>query len=267
MPILDIELIVNKDNLKMKPIKERQDIYLDVINQNVSRRNGGIYLLTGSGGSGKSNLLLNMFKSKTEYKKVFDNIYYFCPVASFNSIKSHPFEKHEKVYHELNIGILQEIYDELVSKKDDATKKPEPKEKNNFAEVEEEEEEKEEKKEIEYSAIILDDFADALKNMEIQKFLNKIIIKARHLCVSFFITLQSYTYMPKQLRKQVTYLTLFKTKNKAEFEIIAEEILNLKKDDALLLYDYVFDKPYTHLDIDTCKDLLYKNFNLLKLKY
>jgi hypothetical protein len=146
--------------------------------------------------------------------------------------------------------------------------KLEKKEKNHFDEVEEEEEEeKEEKKEIEYSAIILDDWADALKSVEIQKFLNKIIIKSRHLCVSFFITLQSYTYMPKQLRKQVTYLTLFKTKNKCEFEIIAEEILNLKKEDSLILYEYVFDKQYNHLDIDTCSDKLYKNFDLLNIKY
>ena len=106
----------------MTPIKERQDIYIpNVINQNISRRNGMVYLLTGSGGSGKSNLMLNAFKDKNMYKKKFDNIYYFCPSASFNSVAKHPFENHNKVYHELDVSTLSEIYNELVEKK---TKQP-----------------------------------------------------------------------------------------------------------------------------------------------
>ena len=44
------------------------------------------------------------------------------------------------------------------------------------------------------------------------------------------------------------------------------KLLHLNKDDALYLYNYVFDKPYTHLDLDTVTNTLYKNFNLLELK-
>ena len=69
------------------------------------------------------------------------------------------------------------------------------------------------------------------------------------------------------LRKQLTYTTIFKTKNIEEWYSIANELLNLKKDDALTLYDYVFDKPYTHLDLDTTTNTLYKNFNKLELKF
>ena len=267
MTITGIETIPNPHFKKMKPIREQQDIYLDIANQNISRRNGMVYLMTGSGGSGKSNLLLNMFKDKDMYKKKFNNIYYFTPQASFNSVKNHPFAKHDKVFHDLNIATLQEVYDELVSIKDEATKKPEPKEKNNFAEVEEEVEEKEEPKEIEYSCIILDDYADVLKSIDIQKYLNKMIIKARHICCSFIITLQAYSYMPKILRKQITYITIFKPKNIEEWNSIADEVLAVKKDDALIIYDYVFDKQYNHLDIDTTNNKLYRNFDLLKLKY
>ena len=270
MTITGIEQIKNPHYKKMTPIKERQDIYIpNIVNENISRRNGMVYLLTGSGGSGKSNLLLNEFKDKNMYKKKFDNIYYFCPSASFNSVAKHPFEKHDKVYHELNIATLQDIYNELVEKKDEATKKPEPKEKSPFGEEEEHEEktdESDDEKEIEYSCIILDDFADQLKNIEIQKFLNKFIIKARHLCVSFIITLQAYSYCPKILRKQITYISIFKPKNVEEWNNIAEEVLNMNKKDALILYDYVFDKNYNHLDIDTTNNNLYKNFDLLKLK-
>ena len=268
MTISNIELILNKDNTKMKPIKERQDIYIpDIVNQNISKRNGMVYLLTGSGGSGKSNLLLNLFKDKNAYKKKFDNIYYFCPSASFNSVEKHPFEKHDKVYHQLDISTLQTIYNELVEKKDDATKKPEPKKKENpFGEDEEVKEESEEEKEIEYSVIILDDFANDLKNVDIQKFLNKFIIKARHLCVSFIITLQAFKYCPSILRRQCTYITIFKPKNLSEFESIADEVLNMSKTDSLTLYNYVFDKQYNHLDIDTTNNTIYKNFDKMILK-
>ena len=80
MTISDIIEINNPTPSIFKPIKERQDIYVpQIVNQNISRRNGMVYLLTGSGGSGKSNLLLNMFKSKNDYKCVFHNKYYFCP--------------------------------------------------------------------------------------------------------------------------------------------------------------------------------------------
>ena len=272
---ITINEIENPHKMKMKPIKERQDIYVpDIVNENISRRNGMVYCLTGSGGSGKSSLMLNMFKDKSMYRQKFHNIYYFCPISSFTSVDKHPFENHEKVYHELTIPILQGIYNELVEIKTLATKPVEKKKRKAIKKkvkiVEDdyessESDEEEEKHEIEYSAIIIDDFADSLKDMSIQKFLNKFIIKARHLCCSFFITLQSYYYCPKIIRKQLTYITIFKPKNVEEWDGIAKEILNLNKDDGLKLYDYVFDEPYTHLDIDTVSNKIYKNFNLLTI--
>jgi Tfp pilus assembly pilus retraction ATPase PilT len=75
---MKIEEIANPFLKKQTPIRERQDINLpDIIDPNISRRNGMVYLLTGSGGSGKSNLLLNMFKDKNMYRGKFHRIYYF----------------------------------------------------------------------------------------------------------------------------------------------------------------------------------------------
>ena len=266
---LEINEIPNAHKMRLKPIEERQDIYVPGIkDQNISRRNGMVYLFTGSGGSGKSSLLLNMFKDKGRYRGNFDNIFYFCPSASFSSVKKHPFEKHEDVYHDLTIDELQNIYDKLVGIKELATRKRKKKVKMFTSDDDESDDAapKEKKHPIEYSAIIIDDFADSLKTTCIQKFLNKFIIKARHLCCSFFITLQSYYYCPKMLRKQLTFATIFKPKNIEEWYSIANEVLNLNKEDALQLFDYVFDEPYTHLDIDTVNNTMYKNFNLLEIK-
>ena len=54
MTIKEIEVILNPNAKKMKPIKEKQDILIpDIIDENIPNRNGFIYVLCGSGGSGK----------------------------------------------------------------------------------------------------------------------------------------------------------------------------------------------------------------------
>ena len=242
MTITSIDEIENKNIPTLQPIKEVMDINVPSIPEGVSRRNGMIYILTGSGGSGKTSLLLSMFKSKDLYRNKFNNIYYICPESSFLSVAKHPFRDHDKVIHELNDGVLYGIYDELMELKEERTKK---------------------KKKPHYNLVILDDFADTLKLKNIQIVLNKMLIKARHLNCGFIFTLQSYFYFPRMLRKQISFATIFKPKNIAEFETLAKELFNMKSEDALKLFNYVFNEPYSHLDVDTVTNIYYKNFNKL----
>jgi hypothetical protein len=162
-------------------------------------------------------------------------------MSSFLSLEKHPFSDHDKVYHELTVELLEEIYQQLIAIK-------------------------EEEEEPEYACVIIDDMASSLKDKYIQKQLNKMLIKARHIQCSFIFTLQSYYYFPLMLRKQITNAILFKTKNKKEFETLTSELINLNKEDSLKLFNYVYDTPYTHLDLDTVENKLYKNFNLLHLE-
>ena len=240
MTIQSINEIVNEAIPKQKPIKEAMDIYIDGIVEGLSRRNGMIYALCGSGGSGKTNLLLSLFKSSKLYKNKWHNIYYFIPETSFKSIKKHPFEGHDKLYHSLTVDILSGIINDIEDKKND------------------------EDTDIEYNCIIIDDFASSLKNNDLMQYLSKTLTRARHLHTSFIFTLQSYLYFPLILRKQLTYISLFKPKNKKEFETVMNELIQLNKDDSLLLSNYVFDAPYNHLDLDTFENKVYKNFNLLE---
>ena len=61
-----------------KPIKESQEIYIPNIDaQNISKRNGMINILTGSGGSGKTNLLLNLFIIDTVIETNFIIFFFF----------------------------------------------------------------------------------------------------------------------------------------------------------------------------------------------
>lgn len=257
------------DVKELKPIIEVQNIYVpDIDNPNISRRNGGVWVACGSGGSGKSSLILSMFKSKLYYRNKFDNIFYICPSVSFNSVKNHPFAEHDKVYHELTIPVLKDIYDSLA---DDTPKVIKSKEKKNrkkpqFEQIDSEDDaEEEEEKEPEYSCLILDDFADALKQKEIQKFLSKMLIKSRHLKLHIIITLQSWKYLPLMLRKQTTFMSCWKPKSMTEWFAVADEVFNLKKEHALQMYNYVFDEDYAHLDVDCVQNKYFKNFNELKI--
>lgn len=241
---MQISEIKNEAIKDTKPVKEKMDKYIPDIVEGVSRRNGMIYLLVGSGGSGKTSLLLNQFRRGGAYHRKFHHLYLFTPAISFASVQNHPFEKHDKVHHELTRDTLEELYAELKERK----------------------EEHDDEDEMEYNCVVIDDMASTLKEKDVQKLLNTMLIKARHLNTCFIFTLQSYLYMPKMLRKQTTYATIFKPKNREEWNSINQELLQMKEEDAKKLFDYIFEKEYSHLDIDTIENHLYRNFNLLEIK-
>ena len=101
MTIKDIIEIKNEQlPKKITPVKEVMNIKIPDIIDGVPNRNGFIWVLTGSGGSGKSSLLLNFFKRNELYRSKFHNIFYICPMSSFLSVEKHPFQDHSKVFHE-----------------------------------------------------------------------------------------------------------------------------------------------------------------------
>jgi ABC-type dipeptide/oligopeptide/nickel transport system ATPase component len=226
------------------PIKEVMGVFIPNINVNLPNRNGFIYTLIGSGGSGKTSLLLSMFKSSRFYRCKFDNIYLFTPQSSFLSVEKHPFSNHDKVYHELTPDTLYTIYDELIDLKQTNLENGIP---------------------PEYNLVIIDDFANTLKDIDLIKTINTMLIKARHLNTAFIFTLQSYNLFPLVLRKQITNMTLFKTKNNKEWDVVTGELLNMTRDNAVQLFDYMYDKNYNHLDYDTVESKMYKNFNILNI--
>ena len=67
-------------------------------------------------------------------------------------------------------------------------------------------------------------------------------------------------------RKQILKYNLKRLKELEDTKKTLKEILNMNKEDALVLYNYVYDAPYTHLDIDTVDNKYYKNFHLLDIK-
>ena len=236
---------LKNDLPQIKPVKEIMSIYIDGINPNIPNRNGFIYALIGSPGSGKSSLLLSLFRSRNYYKNKFNHIYLITPESSYLSVKDHPFENHAKVYHELNSYTLENIYNELVEIKKECLE-------SNY--------------EIEHACVIIDDYASDLKDKELIKALKQLLIKSRHIGCSFIFTLQAYNLFPLVLRKLLTNISLFKPKNKIELDSVRRELINLNEEDTIELMNFVFDNEYNHLDVDTNTNILRKNFNKLLIK-
>jgi hypothetical protein len=276
---MEIRLIENTTFPNIEPIRENMDIFIPDINvEGLPNRNGSIWLLCGSGGSGKSSLMINCMINDLLYKAKFDNIFYICPEASFSSVKDNPFKDHDKVYHELTAEFLEMLFNTLERNKlatlENRKKKKEKRGKKNIKVFVDDDENKnadgdevsEDDCKIKYNCVIIDDFADQLKNYDISKAMDKLLIKARHLNTIFIILAQSFYYIPKIIRKQLTNLTLFEPKNVDEWYSVSRELFNLKPDDALDLYNFVFDKKYNHIDLDKNTNTYYKNFNQLELK-
>ena len=230
---------------KAKPVKEHMSLFIPDVNENIPNRNGFIYTLIGAPGTGKSSLLLSLFRDKEYYKKKFCNVYLITPESSFLSVKNHPFEGHTKVYHDLTEDLLDDIYDELLDNKQLCIKGNHP---------------------LENSCVIIDDFADGLKDKRLIRELKRLLIKSRHIGCSFIFTLQAYNMFPLVLRKMITNVTLFKPKNRIELDSVRKELIGMREDEVIDLMDYVFDKPYMHLDIDTASGEMRKNFKLLNIE-
>ena len=240
-----IKEIDNKLPKNITPVKEVMSVFIPEIDKSLPNRNGMVWFICGSAGSGKSSMLMNLFKNKSFYRNKFDNLYYFCPEGSFLSVKNHPFKNHEKVYHELNGDILDDIHDELVEIKQNAIDDPEL--------------------EQEYSAIIIDDMGDQFKTPEMINSLRRHCIKSRHINCAFIFIIQGWNYSPLIIRKLAFYSTIFKPRNGVEKDLIRKELLNMNENDCNELFDYVFDKPYNFLTIDNVSGALSKNFNKLEI--
>lgn len=242
MTITNIVENPNPQFPRVKPVKEKMNIFIEGIPEGIANRNGAIYLICGGPGSGKSSFMLSLFRTTKLLRKKFDHIHFFSPMASFLSVVSHPFQNHDKIYHELSGDAIRGITSELESMKEECDKNNE---------------------EMELSCVVIDDFASELKNKDIERALKNLLIRTRHLNTYVIITTQNFNLIPLTLRKLITFATIFKPRTKAEFESIASELLKYESEDAYKIFNYVFDIPYSHLDIDAFSDKFYKNCNPL----
>jgi KaiC/GvpD/RAD55 family RecA-like ATPase len=193
--------------------------------------------IIGRPGSGKTSLLVSFLTGKKDsrvFRKVFDHVFVVMPSSSRNSMLKNPFKKHheEKMFEDLDYDTIDNIYNKL----------------------------KESSSEKETSMLILDDVGASLKQNEIQQLFRKIIYNRRHLKVHVIVLLQSYLSVPKEIRKIFTNIIMFKP-SKVEFQNLFDELFETKKDLAIDVMKFVYDKKHEYLFLNVETQKMYKNFD------
>lgn len=192
-------------------------------------------LFIGKPGSGKTSLVVSLFKSKDIFNKVFHNIYLFQPSQSRASMSDDIFESIPNKYDELSYENLEEVMNQI--KEED----------------------------LKYcNCIIFDDMGAYLKDKSIKKLLKELIYNRRHLRTSVFFLCQTYMSVEPDIRKLFSNLFIFRV-SKMELEKIFDELVEESKDAVLPISKLVFREQYNFLFINTDSGRLFKNFDEILL--
>ena len=193
--------------------------------------------ILGRPGSGKTSMLVSLLTGKKEhriFRKVFDHILLIMPPHSIASMTKNPFKNHskEKIYDELNLSSISDIYDKLETSTD----------------------------ENETTLLIMDDVGSSLKNSDIQTIMKKIIFNRRHLKVHIIILVQSFLSLHKEIRKLFSNIIVYKP-SKVEMENLMNEEFEMDKHLALQLMNYVFINKHDFLFLNVESQKIYKDFD------
>lgn len=199
-------------------------------------------ILSGGMGSGKTSWIISALKGF--YKKTHHDIIVVIPEISLHSIseRDNVFEKYcppENLYHELNEDVLEEIYAKAQA---------------NAAEDR-------------YTMLIIDDFGADLKTKPVEKVLQRLVIKMRHLKLGgIFVLCQNYFQMPKKLRELATNCVLWnsnKSQNKKFFleqmQTTEEEFEDLLKHCPTIHNWFLLNLKYKRIFTDNWHEVVLKN--------
>jgi len=197
----------------------------------------GFLTIIGRPGSGKTSVAISLITQKNPkiYRKTNHHIYIFMPENSLASLEKNPFKVLEKdnIYHELNEATILNVF-----KKIDANSKKGEK-----------------------SLILIDDMTASLKaSITIVKAFKDLVFNRRHLKCNIIMTVQSFVNIPLDIRKNIQNMILFKP-SKKEFELIFDELLEMKKEIAGLIMKYVYDDDnHNFLFVNIPNQRMFKNF-------
>lgn len=194
-------------------------------------------LLSGSGQSGKTTLLISLLTNKHFYKEFFDQFIVISP----------------NVYHEQWDIVHEKLGNKLITFDDfSASTQEEIKKILNRQKTLVEEEGR-------FAPSILFVFDDCVSENEVlhSKILKQLFTRGRHDNFSMIFVTQYYNGFPLKLRKQLTNLIQFPTANKEEVEAIQKEYghRKLTKEEFHQMFNMITDKPYQFMHINLqCSD-------------
>lgn len=249
---------MNADNQLSKNFAEPFDSFISGFCMNIN----------GYSGSGKSNLLQNLFKMKDKngkkcsFKGCFHKIFYVCP--SQGSVKNNVFSELPENYKFTKLNDFLVNYVDILKGDDDehfAETCDHEKERNELSKP------KKEKPPCEV-LVICDDVGTEIRLGENEKLFNKMVANRRHNHVSIINITQRMMQIPPSIRSNLTHLISFKPKSLQEEDIIYD-FTKLPKKHLREFYNMVFRENHDFLLIDMSlikkNDFrLFRNFNELE---
>mgnify|MGYP003644138241 CR=1 FL=1 len=187
-------------------------------------------ILSGASGSGKTNLLLHLLKSKSLYGAFFDIIFIISPTAGKLDDSYEALKKTSK-----KINIINDLNPDTIEKIMSTNKKI----------ILEKQVHKAPKILIVYDDVIAD-----VKFMNTKSFLHS-FVASRHYNASVIICTQKFNAVPRTCRIQANAVFYFKGGN-AERLTLAEEFAppGYSKKEMIEIIDTATDKPYSFLFIN-----------------
>ena len=112
--------------------------------------------------------------------------------------------------------------------------------------------------------LILDDMTAYLKDKEIAKLINMIMMNRRHLHISIFFLIQDYKSLPDKTRKLCSNILMFKV-NRKSVDAVFEENLDCynvpKLISRLLKITFKVKHDFMFIDVENCR--LFRNWDEL----
>jgi tRNA A37 threonylcarbamoyladenosine biosynthesis protein TsaE len=176
-------------------------------------------IISGSSGSGKTNLVKNLLLNKKFYKNRFDNIYIMSSTYYINND-----------YEDIDVDVVSTTYNEdfidtileLQNENLDDTK----------------------------GLLIIDDMSGMLPKSQNSKLAN-LFFRARHHNLSIMLLTQYYYNVPKNIRCNCSNIIIFNTENQNELKsLTAENCCHLKDQNFMSVFKYACNEPYSFLHID-----------------
>lgn len=233
---------LEQPNYNLKPVKFNCD---DVLHSKIKEpfpNTCFFWCIVGKSGSGKTSLLINALTNKDIYKKVFDKIILVQPKISRGSLKNDVFEDlpDDQVFEKLDYNIVDKV-NEIRKSFDELDKK---------------------KKKNRNQLLILDDITASLRANE--DLLVELFTNRRHFKLSIILLVQFVMSIPRDIRLQIKYITIFKPANEIENDTIKNEFINLPNKEFKKLCRFVWRDAHDFLTIDKDNNKYYKNLSLIK---
>jgi hypothetical protein len=228
---------------KVKKVKYKSDGTDDKVLEPLE--NGASFVLfNGKPKSGKTTVMLSWLTKRAFYLKRFHTVFVYSPSLLSGSLEDdHPLLElpEEQLRTELTLEELQKDISKIYGKKKRVL-------------------------------FIFDDVQQSLKGA-VQNEVAKLCFNRRHLTkkgISVWISSQVYNQIPLKIRKNLSSMLLFPTRQAKERETIREEVADfLDKDEWSELLKYCFDEPHNFLYIKCNLEprfMFFKNYCPLNLE-